>query len=200
MVDGKPVTMPPSGGPDGFLFESPQEKKIVQARLDGFSFNKLKPYENWKTFYKEAREFWDLYRTITKPEKIIRIALRYINRIEIPLPIKDFRDYILTVPEVAPTLPQGLAHFFMRLLIPNEKIKATTAITETMELMNSGKTLAIIFDIDTWKETEYLLDSKEIWKDFQKLRTIKNQIFFESITDKTKELLNGIRSGPSTTD
>ena len=194
VVDGKPVTTPPSGGPDGYLFESPKEKKVVQARLDGFTFNKLKPYENWKIFHTEARELWDLYRTIANPEKIIRLALRYINRIEIPLPIKDFKEYILTVPEIAPTLPQGLAHYFMRLLIPNEKIKATATVTETMEMMNSGQTLAMIFDIDVWRDTDYPPDSKALWIEFGKLRTFKNQIFFESITDKTKELLNGLRS------
>ena len=193
LVDGKPVTMSPSGGPDGYLFESLSEKKIVQVRLDGFTFNKLKPYENWKNFHTEARELWNLYRTITNPEKIIRLALRYINRIEIPLPIKDFKDYILTVPEVAPTLPQGLSHYFMRLLIPNEKIKATATVTETMEMTNSGQTLAMIFDIDVWKEADYLPDSTNHWRDFQKLRAFKNQIFFESITNKTKELLDGIR-------
>jgi len=193
VIEGKPVVTAPSGGPDGYLCESPEEKKIVQARLDGFTFNKLKPYKNWKTFFTEARELWDLYQSIARPEKVTRIALRYINRIEIPLPIKDFKEYILTVPEIAPTLPQGLAHYFMRLLIPNVKIKATATVTETMEMINSGQTLAMIFDIDVWKEADYLPDSTNYWRDFQKLRDFKNQIFFESITNKTKELLDGIR-------
>jgi uncharacterized protein (TIGR04255 family) len=194
VVDGKPVTMTPSGGPDGYLFEAPKEKKIVQARLDGFTFNKLKPYENWITFRTEAQNLWNLYRTSANPERIIRIALRYINRIEIPLPIKDFKEYLLTVPEIAPTLPQGLSHYFMRLLIPNEKIRATATVTETMELMNLDKKLAIIFDIDVWMATDYPPDSTTIWDDLEKLRIFKNQIFFESITKKTKEMLNGIRS------
>ncbi len=197
VVDGKPVSMPSSGGADGYLFESPKENKIVQARLDGFTLNKLKPYENWRVFQAEARKLWNLYSSIAKPEKVVRIALRYINRIEIPLPIENFKDYIVTVPEIAPALPQGLSHFFMRLLIPNEGIKATATVTETMELMNEGKTLAIIFDIDVWENTDYLADSDAIWRDFNKLRVFKNQVFFESITDRTKEMLNGIRSAHS---
>lgn len=31
---------------DGYLFNSPANNKVVQVRLDGFTFNKLKPYEN----------------------------------------------------------------------------------------------------------------------------------------------------------
>ncbi|MCX5799653.1 MAG: TIGR04255 family protein, partial [Proteobacteria bacterium] len=49
-MEGKPVIMPPSGSPDGYLFESLKEKKIVQARLDGFTFNKLKPYKKLEEF------------------------------------------------------------------------------------------------------------------------------------------------------
>lgn len=197
MLDGKPVSMPSSGGPDGYFFESPKRDKIVQARLDGFTFNKLKPYENWRVFQSEALKLWKLYASIAKPEKVVRIALRYINRIEIPLPIENFKDYIVTVPEIAPTLPQGLSHFFMRLLIPNERIKATATVTETMEMTNEGRTLAIIFDIDVWKNTDYLPDSNVIWRDLEKLRVFKNQVFFESITDRTKEMLNGARSSRS---
>src|SRR3990167_5750912 len=34
-----------SGGPDGYLFTSADGRQIVQARLDGFTFNRLKPYD-----------------------------------------------------------------------------------------------------------------------------------------------------------
>jgi len=54
--EDKPVPLTPIGGTDGFLFRSTTEKKVVQARLDGFAFNKLKPYENWSTFCQEGRE------------------------------------------------------------------------------------------------------------------------------------------------
>src|SRR5688572_30820653 len=45
-----PEMRPPSGGPDGYLFTSADGKQIVQARLDGFTFNRLKPYDRWETF------------------------------------------------------------------------------------------------------------------------------------------------------
>jgi uncharacterized protein (TIGR04255 family) len=194
LEDGKPTAIPVSGGTDGYLFESPTEQKVVQARLDGFTFNKLKPYENWKKFSSEARELWDAYVRVAHPEKITRIALRYINRIEIPLPVKDFKEYIHTTPEVARELPQGLAHFFMRLVIPYAAEGATVVVTETMENVTDSGRLPIILDIDASKEIDYVPDSKVIWKDFEKLRELKNQVFFESITQKTKELLNGARS------
>ncbi|MBU2620913.1 MAG: TIGR04255 family protein [Proteobacteria bacterium] len=172
----------------GYLFRSQVEKKIVQSRLNGFSFNKLKPYSNWNTFRSEARELWDMYFNIAKPLKITRVALRYINRIEMPLPLKDFSEYILTVPVVAPELPQALAQFFMRLVIPKPDIDAVAVINQTMEIPEKGQRLPFIFDIDVFKETGYSGNEEAMWNEFEKLRDFKNEVFFKSITEQAKDL------------
>ena len=72
-------------------------------------------------------------RAYGSPKKVIRLGLRYINRIEIPLPMRDFKDYILTVPEIAPGVPQGLERFFMRLVIPSDEAQAVAVVTQSME-------------------------------------------------------------------
>jgi len=179
-------TIPSQHKIDGYLFESLVEKKVVQARLDGFTFNKLKPYENWETFCREGRELWNLYSKIAHPTKIIRIALRYINKIEIPLPLKDFEEYMLTLPQIAPDLPQALAQFFMRLVIPKIEIESNAIVTLAIEKVIDQK-LSLIFDIDVSRDAVYVDNKEEIWSDFEKLRDFKNEIFFKSITYKTKE-------------
>jgi uncharacterized protein (TIGR04255 family) len=181
-------TFASQSGTDGFLFESQIDKKIVQARLDGFTFNKLRPYENWKCFREEAYELWNLYCDIAEVKKVTRIALRYINRIEVPLPLGDFKDYLLITPEVTPQLPQELAHFLLRLVIPNDDIGATATIIETMGQKTPDNKLPLILDIDVWQLKEYESDYRQMWKDFEKLRVFKNDIFFNSTTDRAKEL------------
>ena len=115
------VSQSATGEPDGYLFTSVDGRQVVQARLDGFTFSRLKPYDKWTTLRDEAQELWQHYVRIASPETVTRVALRYINRIEIPLPMRDFKDYILTTPEIAPDLPQGLGSFFMRLVIPGSE-------------------------------------------------------------------------------
>jgi len=129
-----------------------------------------------------------LYMKIVQPKRVKRIALRYINRIEIPLPIRDFKDYILTIPEIAPPLPQALVHFFMQLMIPNPEIEATAVINEVMEQATEQQTLPIIFDVDVFKIVNYTDNYDALWKEFEQLRIFKNEIFFKSMTDKAKEL------------
>ena len=189
-LPGKDETTPivPKDKVEGYLFHSKNKNKIVQARLDGFTFNKLQPYENWNNFHSEARKLWELYSKIVKPISIERIALRYINRIEIPLPFNDFSEYILTNPQIAPKLPQALSYFLMRMEIPNDKIGAIAIITQTMQKPTKSQKLPLIFDIDVIKKADYTEKESDMWKNFSLLRQFKNEIFFNSITEKTKEL------------
>lgn len=178
-----------AGGPDGYLFTSVDGRQVVQARLDGFTFSRLKPYDKWEALRDEARELWQHYVQIASPETVTRVALRYINRIEIPLPMRDFKDYILTTPEIAPALPQGLDSFFMRLVIPDSKTQAVGIVTETVEPVDeSGKRLPLIFDIDVFRTAAFNVQDNAMWETFENLHDLKNEIFFKSITSKAKEL------------
>lgn len=177
--------------PYGYQFLSPDKKKIVQARLDGFTFNKLKPYNGWGKFSKEAIELWGHYKQIASPLNITRIALRFINRIEIPLPFEDFKEYTLTTPEIAKDLPQSLSNFFMRLVIPDLKTKNVGIVIQTIEIpKKERKTLPLIFDIDVFRQITIKPTDKKLIKIIESLRNYKNEIFFNSLTDKALKLFN----------
>lgn len=183
------VSQSVAGGPDGYLFTSADGRQVIQARLDGFTFSRLKPYDKWESLRDEARELWQHYIRIASPETVTRIALRYINRIEIPLPIRDFKEYILTTPEIAPDLPQGLGSFFMRLVIPDAQAQAVAIVTETVEPVDeSSNQLPLIFDIDVFRTTAFDVEGKALWETLDQLHDLKNDIFFKSITPKAKEL------------
>ena len=177
-----------AGETTGFLFRSPAAGKILQARVDGFTLNKLKPYETWQLLRDEAKELWSRYRQLTHPEGVTRVALRYINRMELPLPLNSFDEYLRTAPQVAPELPQGLADFVLRLVIPEPEIDAVGVIHETFESPTPDDRLPFILDIDVFKNVEYSSDSDEIWADLENLREFKNQIFFNSTTEKAQGL------------
>jgi len=81
----------------GYMFRSEDEFNVVQFRVDGFTFNRLKPYTSWKSVWPQALELWRKYQNMALPVAITRMALRYINHIE--LPSRAFRlDDVLTCP------------------------------------------------------------------------------------------------------
>jgi uncharacterized protein (TIGR04255 family) len=183
------VTQSP-GGIDGYFFTSADQKKIIQARLDGFTFSRLNPYESWEVFEPEARELWEHYLHLIKPTSISRIALRYINRIELPFDQNrqvDFKHYLKTIPEVSPDMPQLLANFFMRLVIPQPTKGMVAIVTQAME-PTSGDHVPIIFDIDVFREAQFSVDTDDIWAVFKDLHAFKNEIFFGSLTARAIEI------------
>ena len=172
---------------DGFMYISSDEKYVVQTRLDGFTLSRLKPYETWERLRDEAQKLWKLYLETTSPEIIKRVALRYINRLELPPSMHDFSEYLASPPTVPKGLPQKLASFLNRFIIPFEDIDAFAIITQSFESIERD-VVPIILDIDVFREGEFELNKGDAWELLEKFRNIKNDVFFESITEKTKEL------------
>ena len=169
----------------GVIFSNKNSQKQVQYRNDGFSLNFLSPYSNWNEFFNEAVELWNIYVSILKPTKVNRIALKYINKIDIPLPINNFQDYVTNMPPIPKSLPQMYNHFFMQIQVPCEDSRYSAVITETMETP-TNKIIPFILDIDVFKNVE---NDFEI-NDFNYLRDVKNIIFEDFITDNTRKLFN----------
>jgi uncharacterized protein (TIGR04255 family) len=171
------------------MFRSSDGRRIVQVRQDGYTFNWLKPYESWEALRDEARTHWERYREVFQPRVVTRLGLRYINRLELPLPFNDFREFVTTAPDIARTLPQGLSGFFLRLEIPHGGRELIAMVTETMQSpIDDGRRLPFIFDIDIVREQSVDPDAPAIWDTFEAMRHYKNEIFFESMTTKAKDL------------
>ena len=172
----------------GYLFRSGDGRQIYQARLDGFTMSRLAPYEDWNALRGEARKLWDIYRTVTKHPKMTRLAVRYINRIDIPYPFQDFKEYLRTVPEVSPDLPQGLAGYFMHLEIPFEDIKSLALINQTIIEPASQNVVSVVLDIDIFRTVDLPADEEGSWAFLEELRLRKNQVFEACITDRARGL------------
>lgn len=172
----------------GYNFVSADNHQIVQVKLDGFTFNRLAPYLTWEIFKEEARKWWQIYADIAQPKSVTRLAVRYINRLDLPLPLSDLKDYLKTVPEISPELPQGLSSYVMQLHIPYDD-KATLVLNEALTPPPNPYVISVVLDIDLFREIDTPLSEQEIWDYFEVLRNKKNEIFLACITEKTKELI-----------
>lgn len=169
----------------GIIFSNTKNNKQVQFRVDGFTLNFLAPYSNWDEFYNEALVLWNIYFNNLKPKEINRIALRYINKIDIPLPLESFQEYITNMPPIPKSLPQFYNGFFMQIQVPCEDNNYTALITETIETPTKDL-IPFILDIDVFKE----INNDFKFTDFNYIRSMKNLIFEDFITDKTRKLFN----------
>ena len=188
MVFGPQASASASSTPTGFLFRSADKKQIYQARLDGFTMSRLAPYERWEEFCSEGRRLWNIYRSVAQPSKVVRAAVRYINRINIPLPVSDFGDYLRTVPQVSVDLPQGLSGYFMQLMLPLPDIKGYALINETIIEPASLNVVSIVLDIDIFRTDDLPSAENDLWALLEQFRHVKNNVFEACITDKTRGL------------
>jgi uncharacterized protein (TIGR04255 family) len=174
----------------GFIFTSEDEKQVYQARLDGFAMSRLAPYESWEPFRDEARRLWNVYRQAMKPARVERIAVRYINRLDIPGPRVELKDYLRTSPEIAPGLPQSLDGFFMQLQLPVEDIHGRLLVNETIIESAKPGIVAVVLDIDLFRTEDLPQEEAGIWQLFEAFRQRKDEFFEACITDKARELFD----------
>ena len=173
----------------GFVRKDEAEKQVSQFRLDGFTFSRLTPYESWEPFRDEAKRLWCLYRERTAPVEITRVAVRYVNRFDIPGTQIELKDYFRTSPEISPDLPQSLAGFFMRIMIPQDDLKAQLLINETIIPPPAPGLVSIVLDIDLFRDKDVPNSEAEIWSLLEQLRTRKNEVFKACITERTERLI-----------
>jgi len=173
----------------GFAFESNDNRRVFQARLDGFSFAQLEPYENWASLRDEAGRLWSKYKDWTQPVKIRSVAVRYINQIDIPSGRIDYKDYFRTTPEVSPDLPQELAGFTMRLIFPQIAINGVLVLTQASVSPSSSNLASVVLDITvSTEDATFFSTDEELWRLLEVLRDKKNQFFEGSITEATRKL------------
>lgn len=169
----------------GRTFWNEEGTRAVQGRVDGFSVNHVRSYENWDALQADARTFWPIYVEATEPDRVVRCGLRFINRIELPAEV-DLSESLQTRPVVATALPQFLENYFMHVVIPFENdrkagIVQLTQVDPTIE----GRML--IVDIDVFVERSFSPSGEELWEELEALRDVKNRCFFNTLQQKKWE-------------
>ncbi len=177
----------------GYKFSSDSHPYVLQARIDGFTLSRLQPYETWQPFSAEAFSYWQEYRKLIGNTNIERLAVRYINRIDIPLPVEDLSKYFQTRPEVSASLPfRDVSGYMMLLQIPQPDINAFLNFREAIVTPPSEAKdcVSVVLDIDLFRTEQVPQIDSEIWEYFnQALRVRKDEVFFASITKVTDEFL-----------
>lgn len=173
----------------GYAFVSKEGERVFQARRDGFSFNKIKPYDRWESFRDEARRLWTKYKEIAKPSAVRLLSLRYINRVDLPNP-SELKEYFSTYPEVSQALPQQLNTFAMQLSLPITQIEATLLLNQAAVPAPSADLASVLLDLQVFVQVDKALEEGSIWQKFEEFRICKNQAFEACITDKLRERMS----------
>lgn len=167
----------------GYRYISDDRQNIVQFRIDGFTFSQLEYYSSWEDLKQEAVRLWEVYSNSVSPSLIPRIATRYINLLKLPQD-SDIEEYLAAPPKIPDGVDQNLSGFLTRIRIERPSIGAKGIVTQGWDDKNY-KDMTVLLDIEVYIEKEFDPRKGEFWNCFDQLREFKNDIFFNSITEKT---------------
>jgi uncharacterized protein (TIGR04255 family) len=165
----------------GVRYEREDGSEVVQLRRNGLTYNILKNYPGWEALKEMARHQWQGFLAVSGPVNVSRLAVRYINAINIPVGA-DYDEYLTTGPRVPKLVPPIVVSFLQRVVVPFEQVSAHAIITQTLEMPTPAA-----LDIDVFAECSLEGASADIWSRLEQLRNIANRIFFSSLTEKMLE-------------
>ena len=171
----------------GYVFSSEDKLNVVQFRVDGFTFNRLKPYTSWKSVWPQALELWRRYQKMALPVAITRMALRYINHIALPSRTFGLEGVLTCPPPVPKTLGATIARFTTRVTIQASNGRLEAHVSQAIEPKPDRDGATLILDIDAYRQAELLLEEDDvearIEETFAELHEFKNEIFFASLSE-----------------
>ncbi len=170
----------------GYMLTSPDTKKHIKLHFDSISFHRVEPYENWEQLVTEAKYYLSELQNLFPDIKIKQISVRYINVLGIKFKEGDvFEDYLTLLPAIPESITKVIEGYFMQIKIPDLSKNINSVVTEFFKY--NDDLIEITLDINVIKNLESVSISS-IWNLFDDLRVFKNKIFFNSITEKTKNL------------
>lgn len=175
------------GEPSGFRAATADGLWVVQFRLDRLTVSRLAPYQDWCELSEQGRRYAEALIELTGPERIDRVALRYINHFRIPHPA-SLDDYFLGLPRPPKGLPQFLSSMLSRMTIHDPTRDFSAQITQSLVDDLDPEKMGFILDIDAFQTTDFPVEVGPLWETFDALRVFKNQLFFGLITELNAEM------------
>lgn len=186
----EPPVMSARQGLQSLQFFKADHLQLVQVRQNGFSFNRLAPYSSLDAYLPEIHRSWELFRELANPLRVRRIALRYINRILLPLTAGrvELDEYL----KIGPRLPDEKGLTLGGFLNQHSALETATGnivntILTSQPVENSF--LPLIFDIEAVRLVQAESnDWDQIDSVVKSLRSLKNRVFRNTLSQQCLKL------------
>ncbi|MBP1297478.1 uncharacterized protein (TIGR04255 family) [Bradyrhizobium elkanii] len=140
-----PPQQPPAAA---FRFSTESDARFVQLSKNNFIYQTHEAYPGWADYRAKLLELWAKSSVLLAPTAIVKLGLRYINRIPKTGQHKALVDWLQTTPDVPGALLTSKEHFLGRVEsspAPSHLRLVTVANAVPTPDAPEG---AIIFDID----------------------------------------------------
>lgn len=181
---------------DGLRMQTSDGKWVASFGREFFGLSWMAPYGDWEKLCHEAMRLWTVHCEIGGNESLSRIACRYINRLEVPIDgVKELKisDYFkgFGCPPGGFKFT-GFLHSEM-LCVPGLPYAINLIRAHQMPLApDEGRPmiLPLILDVEVFLDLSADLQEYDFETRLSELRDVKNEVFFNALTDEAISLCN----------
>lgn len=174
----------------GVFLYSKDERDVVQFRVDGFTFNRLKPYTRWEQILPKALAAWSTFVELAEPTAVTRVAVRYINHIPVSGGHRDAMQVLRTGLDLPIDPPADIRSYGFKAQLAHPDGRSKANLVQAVEAGLAPGSFSVLIDIDAYRNSPDLpRDAADLEIEFEALREYKNQIFFSTLTDATADQL-----------
>lgn len=181
---------------DRIQFLREDERALIQVGPDLLAVNHLRPYSKWETFKQMIEYALGAYERVANPQAIMRIGLRYINRLEIPGQQEvEIEHYLLTTPTVPSAVPQFFGSWMQRVEIPYPEANGVLVLQASSVQEAEQKAIAFLLDLDFVTLQPALVELDSVMEWVEKAHCEVEEIFEACVTDEARRLFGEVRHG-----
>jgi uncharacterized protein (TIGR04255 family) len=172
----------------GYRRSSPDQTHILVLMPPSLIMSQLAPYPGWDQFFGRFCRDWDIWKKSVGYRKIIRIGVRYINRIDIPSsdPVV-YEEHFLNVYPHIPEVLGPVMQYAVQAQLPIVDIGCNLTLNSSVVPSPLLGHRSFVIDQDIGKDNPPQNDD-DIYNVLNEIRVIKNRVFEACITDRAREL------------
>ncbi len=184
--------LPPSARELGFRairLTSEDGRRIVQLGTAGLTFNNVKEYIGGDQLIAEALNLWEPFAATTGASAVVRLGLRFINKLNLPFKTGDDLTRFLTKPGDVPSgVPDRISNFLTRVVSHDDETGAVVIVTQKLDTAGESELVPVILDIDVSLARAQETSRQGLLPLLASLRTLKNRCFFALLTEEAVSL------------
>lgn len=166
---------------------------VVILATGSLTTSRLAPYRGWEDLLRRAQAAWKLWRDECGKRPLVRVGVRYLNRVDIPEaevgagvdPQHYFTLGVMRPQELSMPANEYVAVVRMGLKDPPYGLRLAIEAQPPVLIDH----VSFKLDLDLSLEVELPKRDDDLWARLEDMRVHKNRIFESLITDKVRELI-----------
>lgn len=186
--EGEVRTRPSGADVHGYRLEGADPAELLILWPQSIVLSQLAPYPGWDALIARFKTAWKVMRRVSGYREIIRVGVRYINRIDIPF--EDGKAEYEKHLNIYPKLPESMESvdmYTVQTLLSLPDIDCSLRINSgrmPSPLINHA---SFVLDIDIAKENNLPMKEDALFALLDTVRGKKNRIFEDCVSDLARD-------------